>query len=133
MTGAALLLAVAGPRGLVGAPDAAHDPLAPYLLGFAVGTALLACVLAAWAMWTHRRALPDEERAFRVLARRLGLGRGEREGVRLLAAAHGSARPVALLLSDAALAEALEELQRQVGLGPRERALAEAAVHRLRR
>lgn len=50
-----------------------------------------------------RRGRDDREAAFRALAGRLGVSRATRGLLRKLAGAHGSASPVALLLSDHAL------------------------------
>ena len=106
----------AGPRGLVGAPDPALGGVELYMLAFAVATALLAVLLVAWALWTKRRAKPPADAAFDTLARRLGLGTRDRETVRVLAASHGEAKPVALLVSDSALRAALVEMEQQVGM-----------------
>ncbi len=120
-----------GPRGLVGAPEPALGGLELYLLAFAVATALLAAVLVVWALWMKRRAKPPADAAFDALARRLGLGKKDREVVRVLAAAHGEAKPIALLVSDSALHTALAEMEAQAGLSGEHVAAARRVVTRL--
>lgn len=79
----------------------------------AVTTSLVAlaaaCVLALAALWVWRRMKPTDpgEAAFTAISRSLGLTRADRLLVRELAAAHGAATPVALLLSEHALKEAV--------------------------
>lgn len=74
-----------------------------------VGAGLALALIAGFAPWIASRLIkvpPVSERAFRGLARSLGLTSSERRLVRALAAAHGRALPVALLLSPAAFASA---------------------------
>lgn len=132
MIGASVVAAVApGPRGLVGAPEAPFGGVELYLVAFAVATALLAVLLVAWALWTKRRAKPPADAAFDSLARRLGLKAKDREIVRVLAASHGEAKPVALLVSDSALHAALAAMEQQAGLSSDHVAAARRVVRRL--
>ena len=71
----------------------------------------LAVLLTLQVRWIRARRLSDSERAFRRLASAQRLRPGDRVLVRQLAAAHEGATPVALLMSDHALARAAEMIE----------------------
>jgi hypothetical protein len=64
---------------------------------------------------TRARRMSDSERAFRRLASMRGLPVGSRLIARELAAAHGSATPAAILLSDHALNRGVQRLAPRPG------------------
>ncbi|HYE61293.1 MAG TPA: hypothetical protein VD997_04795 [Phycisphaerales bacterium] len=68
---------------------------------------LLVAISGVVLMVRARRGRDDRESAFRALASGLGLSGDARGLLRRLAAAHGAASPVALLLSDHALRQAV--------------------------
>ena len=114
MTSPLNTLAVDGPVRLVTGADpsgAGTFPawLLPSLAGIVVVLSAGACLVARWR--SHRAGEPAEH-AFRRLARRMGLGTADVRLVRVLARAHGSAGPVALLISDHAMARAVEGFER---------------------
>jgi hypothetical protein len=113
-----------------------EHPLFPIVLGFAfLGVAsVVAAIIFAWQGYASR---PPEEKAFRTVARRLGLGTLERTAIRKLAHLHGEVEPVALVLSAHAMRAALDDLARErpefrSGLTEREVAALEVLVDRQR-
>ena len=111
-------------------------PLFPIIMGFAVlgMMSLVAAIVFAWQGYASR---PPAEKAFRTVARRLGLGTFERDAIRKLAHLHGDVEPVALMLSARAMRSALDDLARErpefrSGLSEREVAALEVLVDRQR-
>ena len=86
-------------------PSAGAAGLPPLPAAAAAGALLL--VLVALMVWRRMKPKDPGEAAFDAIARALRLSRAERLLVRELAAAHGRAAPVALLLSEHALREAM--------------------------
>lgn len=93
----------------------------PWFVGLAVLLFLLGLALLALRRWLARQA--PEEQAFLLLALLRGLGPRSIARLRRLAAAHGRAAPVALLLSGDALAAAIRRYSRNAP-GERERRAA---------
>lgn len=84
-----------------------HSSLSSVAVAVIVGAAVLATVVAWWARSQARRPIADPaDRALVALAHDRGLSRADVALLRKLAAAHGRAKPVALLLSPTALASA---------------------------
>ena len=83
----------------------------PWLAVAAVlgGLVVIVCAVLFFA-WVRGARAESRERAFRLLARRLGIGVGVRETVRRVASAYGCA-PVALLVCERALREAITAYQ----------------------
>lgn len=100
--------------------DATAQPLAPstawppaWLWLAALSVALLAVPFALHARARASARLDPDERAFRAMARRLGLGPRHRRLLRAIAQHHGqSLRPVALLASPSLLRRAATEFKR---------------------
>lgn len=84
---------------------------------FIAGAAVLALALvaAAYIIWRAAEPEPPVDRAYRTLARGLGLRRRDRRLLDRLAAEHGEATPVALLLSEHAFRTAMDALWRTPG------------------
>lgn len=129
MTMATLLLATAPPAPVWISPDAAPVPAAggsvwlPWLLA----AAAVLLVLVAAAVWRFGGSLDKaraERLAFAWLARRVGVRRDARRLIESLAAAHGAASPVALLLSEAAFLEAWRRAERSAAPPPASQVLA---------
>ncbi|MDX9912129.1 MAG: hypothetical protein RBS39_09885 [Phycisphaerales bacterium] len=117
-------------------PPIWEHPLFPIVMGFGVlGVAsIVAAIVFAWQGYASR---PPAEKAFRTVARRLGLGTLERTAIRKLAHLHGDVEPVALMLSASAMRSALDDLARErpefrSGLTEREVASLEVLADRQR-
>ncbi|MFG0286177.1 MAG: hypothetical protein ACF8R7_17305 [Phycisphaerales bacterium JB039] len=83
-------------------PPATTDTGMPLLWILASATALLGAAGASAWTWRIWARLPVEERAFCLLALRLGLGRRWRRQIERIAA-HGKTSPIAVALSPGAL------------------------------
>ena len=74
-----------------------------------------ATIMTVQLRLARARRLPDEEKAFRLLARAARVPGRQRVMVRALAKAHGDATPAALLLSDHATAKASARIELKPG------------------
>ncbi|MEM7622790.1 MAG: hypothetical protein AAF235_06255 [Planctomycetota bacterium] len=89
--------------------DATGSVWPPASLGFAlVAAVILVGIIAVHLASSRRRRLPVAERAFRAMASAQAIRPRRRRLVRALADAHGGVKPVALLVSDAAMRDAVD-------------------------
>lgn len=127
MNGLLTLAEATAPAPIWIAPDQVTAGGGSTLLPWALAAAAVALVAGAVVVWRYGGSLDRlnaERLAFAWLVRRLRLGRDGRELVEALAAAHGDAAPIALLLSEAAFLEAWRRAERSATPPPASRVLA---------
>lgn len=114
----ATLTAQASPARAIEIIDPAAPASADPRLLIAGAALALVLVAAACIVWRTAEPEPPIDHAYRKLTRGLGLRRRDRRLLARLAAEHGQAPPVALLLSEHAFRTAMEALWRTPGTEP---------------